>query len=403
MQKLRIVVGGFIGLYPTGGVTWDYLQYVLGFAEMGHDVYYIEDTCQYPRYQKEGRAWDDATDSIHYLKEVMKAFGLEQRWAYRDVASGKCFGLSIEKVNDICRTADVFINVSASTFLREEYLSIPRRVLIDSDPMFTQIEYHTQKEQNKEHSPYKMDFVVENHNYLFTFGENVGNGNCEVPTFGFKWHPTRQPISLKFWLNNDYNYRKQLSTIMNWSVSQSLDYNNKKWGQKNAEFEKLLVIPSHFRDFAFDIIISNLPEAKKTNLEDNGWNVIDPLTTIISPQAYHEFIATSGAELSVAKQTYVHANSGWFSCRSACYLASGRPVITQDTGWSGYIPSGLGLFSFTDFETAAEAIKVMSNNPAKHSNAAREIAIAYFDSVKVLNQLLETIYSSPNENNDGND
>src|SRR5262245_42636528 len=138
-KKLRIIVGGYIGLLPAGGITWDYVQYPVGFAELGHDVFYIEDTRVWPIYQTEGSDWGDCSSNISHLTSVMEAFGLQDRWAYRDEASGKCFGLSEERVQEVSRTADVFINISCSTFMRDEYRQIPARVLVDSDPMFTQI------------------------------------------------------------------------------------------------------------------------------------------------------------------------------------------------------------------------------------------------------------------------
>ena len=141
MKKLHIIVGGFIGVMPVGGVTWDYIQYPLGFSLLGHNVYYIEDTRLYPIYQKPGSNWDDCSASVEHLQKVMDHFGLKEKWAYRDEASGKCFGMTKEKIKEICKTADVFINISCSTFLRDEYLQIPARVLIDTDPMFTQIQH----------------------------------------------------------------------------------------------------------------------------------------------------------------------------------------------------------------------------------------------------------------------
>ena len=115
MKKLRIVVGGYIGLYPTGGATWDYIQYPVGLALLGHDVYYLEDTAQYPSFQVEAKDWNDATACISYLKESMENFGFKDKWAYRDVASGNCYGMTLQKLLEICRTADVFINISLST------------------------------------------------------------------------------------------------------------------------------------------------------------------------------------------------------------------------------------------------------------------------------------------------
>lgn len=394
-DKLRIIVGGFIGLYPTGGVTWDYLQYPLGLKLLGHDVYYIEDTIQYSRFQTENTSWEDASYSISYLKDIMERFGFRDRWAYRDIASGQCFGLSPDKITQLCDTADVFINISASTFLREEYLKIPVRVLIDSDPMFTQIEYYNERYVKDITDEYKMKFIVENHTHHFTFGENIEREDCKIPTFGFKWIPTRQPVCLDFWDNKkDLPKRDIFTTVMNWSVKQDLVYDNSTWGQKNTEIEKFKKIPGLFRQADFNMMITGITDQKKKELEEFGWKISDPLKHVTDAESYRSFIYASSGEFSVAKETYVKSKSGWFSCRSACYLAAGRPVITQDTGWSGFIPSGEGLFAFDNIETAFQALIKVKGNIKKQSIAARQIAEEYFDSRKVLIKMIDQLQST---------
>lgn len=388
MEKLRIVVGGFIGLYPTGGVTWDYIQYPLGLKILGHDVYYIEDTAQYSRFQSQGKSWDDASDSIRYLKNTMERFGFADRWAYRDVASGKCYGLSLRKLIEVCKTADVFINVSASTFLRDEYLKIPLRALIDSDPMFTQIEYHDES-LVKNTDRYKMGFIVNSHTHLFTFGENIESDDCKIPTFNLHWIPTRQPICLDYWEINQTNKKPVLFTsVMNWSVRDKLVFGGQEWGQKNTEFEKFMIVPESFPSASFEIKMTGITAEKKAKIGEHGWTVSDALTDISNEKAYKDFISSSTAEFSVAKETYVKANSGWFSGRSACYLASGKPVIAQDTKWSKFISPGPGLFAFNDIDTAIRALTEVIADTQNHSNAARSLAEEYFDSSKVLTALL---------------
>ena len=395
MEKLRIVVSGFIGLFPTGGVTWDYIQYPLGLKLMGHDVYYIEDTFQFPKFQTDGRKWDDATDSINYLQSTMEFFGFGERWAYRDIASSKCYGLSLKQLLEICETADVFINISASACMRDEYLKIPKRVLVDTDPMFTQIEYLSQEEKNTIGDHGKMDFIIKNHNYLFSFGENIGNENCQIPTLGFKWNTTRQPICLKQWANNkNCESNNFFSTIMNWSVNPDLIYFGKLWGQKNLEFEKIMAVPRMLASSTFKVMISNLPDHTKALIQNAGWNILDPMEEIKGAEPYRKFINDSFAEFSVAKHTYVQSNSGWFSCRSACYLAAGKPVITQETGWSDFIPDGAGLISFTDEASAIEALIKVNENRNYHSRMATEIAVEYFDSFKILEDMLFKINDS---------
>ncbi len=395
LEKLRIIVGGYIGLYPTGGATWDYIQYPLGLKMLGHDVYYIEDTMQYPVFQTDGKAWSDATASILYLKKTMESFGLQDRWAYRDIASGRSFGMTDEKILEICKSADVFINISCSTYLRDEYLQIPKRVLIDSDPMFTQIQYGIEMEGLAEGKDWNTKRLIENHNFLFTFGENIGAVDCKIPQFGFKWYTTRQPVCIDIWQNKESVYSSSFTSIMNWSGRKKLVYDNQEWGQKDIEFEKFKEMPVKMPCVQFEVVI-NKPINKESNfnameLENLGWKILNPKSYVSNIADYRSFILNSAGEFSVAKETYVKSNSGWFSCRSACYLAAGKPVVTQETGWSNYIPAGSGLFSFNNMESAIEAIKIISKEPKKQSIAALELSRSYFDSNIVLKDLISKL------------
>lgn len=395
MEKLKIIIGGFLGIMPAGGVTWDYIQYPLGFSLLGHDVYYIEDTRLYPIYQKVGSRWDDCSNCAEHIRSVMEYFDLSDRWVYRDEASGKCFGMSENKIKELCRTADIFINISCSTFMRDEYLHIPKRVLIDSDPMFTQIQYASQQMFTPGESGIRQ--MINAHNYFFTFGENIGADDCLIPADELRWNTTRQPICLDHWdwqlpiSKNGIDF----TTLMNWSAGKKLLYDNKEWGQKDIEFSKFSSLPQYLPGIKLSIAVNNIEETSKRSevdkLKSIGWKILDPETNAGDWMSYQKFIQSSVGEFSVAKETYVKANTGWFSCRSACYLASGRPVITQDTGWSKYIPSGNGLFSFKTMPEAIDALKKVTSNINYHSKAAREVAEEYFDSNKVLNCLLQNI------------
>lgn len=392
MQKLKIIVGGYIGLYPTGGATLDYIQYPLGLKLLGHDVYYIEDTMQYPIYQENGKAWNDASACVAFLKETMDHFGLAGKWAYRDIASGECFGLRLKQVYDICSTADIFINISCSTFMRDEYFKIPNRILIDSDPMFTQVTYFDELNGNTTTSVKKL---IETHNYLFSFGENIGKDDCQVPTFNLDWISTRQPVCLQLWNRAVTGAEKSFTSIMNWSGRRKMLYNNEEWGQKDIEFEKFVSVPKKLPEINFKVVI-NPPLHPDSNfnlneLTANKWQVIHPKDSVADHHAYVQFIKNSFAEFSVAKETYVKSRSGWFSCRSACYLAAGKPVVAQETGWSKYIPAGNGLFAFDDTPSAIEAIRAIAGDRNKHAKAAVEIANQYFDSTIVLTDLINKL------------
>ena len=395
MEKLRFVIGGFLGLMPAGGITWDYIQYPLGFSLMGHDVYYIEDTRLYPIFQKTGSNWNDCSYSIDYLRSAMNYFGLGDRWAYRDEVTGKYFGMDEKRVKAVCQSADVFINISCSTYMREEYLNIPKRVLIDSDPMFTQIQYLSQQMFTPGTSGLKQ--MIEHHNYHFTFGENIGSHDCLIPSCGLNWQTTRQPVCLNKWKTTPSSLNKSavFSTLMNWSAGKKLSYNNTEWGQKDVEFNKVLQLPQHLADVQLAIVVNKTLSkdyaAQKKLMKKNGWTILDPEKTAGNWLSYQQFIETSFGEFSVAKETYVKANTGWFSCRSACYLAAGRPVVTQDTGWSKFIPEGHGLHCFQTMEEAIEAVQYIITNPLKEIKAAREIAEEYFDSKKVLHSMLEKL------------
>jgi hypothetical protein len=395
MEKLKIIIGGFLGILPAGGVAWDYVQYPLGFSMLGHDVYYIEDTRLFPIYQSSGTAWDDASDCVNQLKNVMESFGLGDRWAYRDEASGNCFGMSMSQVKKLCSQADLFVNLSCSTCVRDEYLQIPKRVLIDTDPMFTQIQLATQQKFTRGESNIRN--LVDAHNFHFTFGENIGHDDCQIPQQGFIWRSTRQPICMEHWAGtNPFRYPVNLTTIMNWTVGQDFIFADQSWGQKDIEFQKIISIPGYFKDLEFTIVANqkspnNLDKMPTESISQYGWKILNPQEVTANWRQYRQFIYQSSGEFSVAKQTYVKANTGWFSCRSACYLASGKPVITQETGWSRTIPEGVGLFAFQDLSSALISIDKLLTNPAAQAFAAREIAEEYFDSRKVLNALLSQL------------
>lgn len=388
MRKPRIAVTGFIGLFPYGGVVWDYLQYVIGFTELGWDAIYLEDTGLWPVYQ---RGDPDASYNAGHVASAMKEFGLGDRWAYRDALSGECFGLSESELAEFCRTADVFLNLSCSATLREEYAAIPVRAIVDTDPMFTQIQYLNGQSLSGGSSG--MRELIESHTHHFTFGENIGRASCRIPTLGLQWHPTRQPIVLKLWPARDppMNGSRCYSTVMNWSAGVDVIFEGERWGLKDAEFMRFLQLPSRVPQTPLGIAVSHEPEstfpfeaARKA-----GWVVLDSAAYANDARAYRQFIAGSRGEFSVAKETYVKANTGWFSCRSACYLASGRPVIAQDTAWSNLLPNGRGLLAFHDEESAIEALRRVEADPRAHARAARAIAQEQFDSSRVLREMLD--------------
>lgn len=392
-NRLRIVVGGYLGLLPAAGVTWDYVQYPAGFAALGHDVFYVEDTRLWPIYQPEGSDWGDCSATVSHLASVMEAFGLSDRWAYRDEPSGRCYGVSEERLREVCRSADVFVNVSCSTFPRDEYRAIPARALIDTDPMFTQVQYLS-RQMFTPGTPGLRE-LVEAHTHHFTFGESVGRPDCLIPDCGIAWRPTRQPIRLDLWKPEEPvrdRTGSSYSTVMNWTAGKTLEHGGTTWGQKDVEFRRFFALPSRVPEIPLAVAVGQTGGAGEPFPQEEaravGWRVLDPQACIPDCDGYQSFIAGSLGELSIAKETYVKARTGWFSCRSACYLAAARPVVTQDTGWSTHLPQGRGLFAFDTLEGAADALRKVEKDPTTHARAAREVAEEHFDSRRVLARLL---------------
>lgn len=387
--KPRIVVTGFVGLFPFGGVAWDYAQYVAGFAALGCDVLYLEDTGAWPVYQQQL----DASSNIAHVAATMEYFGLQARWAYRDAISEEWYGLSSTAIEEFCRTADVLLNLSCSAPLREPYAQIPIRALVDTDPMFTQIQYLN--EESLSGGPTGMRVLVENHTHHFTYGTSIGEADCRIPTLDLCWRPTHQPILLDLWpvTESPEGARHCYSTVMNWKLDREVTFDGEAWGQKDVEFMRIFNLPRRVPEIALGVAVSQAPESQfpTAAARESGWLVLDPAACAYDARSYKDFIVDSRGEFSVAKNTYVKARTGWFSCRSSCYLAAGRPVVTQDTSWSQRLPNGRGLLSFHDEESAIDALRQVESDPKVHSKAARAIAQEYFDSRHVLGEMLAAI------------
>ena len=386
---MRIIVTGLIGQYAFGGVTWDYIQYALGFRALGHDVWYLEDTGTWAYDPVKMEPSADCSHNTAYLGRVMEKFGMGDRWIYRNGADETYHGVTNPaEAQKIIASADVLANVSGACWLRPETAAIPLKLFLDGDPMFTQIGL-----ANDPDSEYAKR--VASHERHFSFGLNIGQKDCEVPTAGLHWRPTVQPIALDYW--NPASPAPTMphiadgawTTVMNWASYAPKDFQGKKYGQKDIEFERFLDLPQ-ISDEKFVLAMGQGVGNKRptTMLESKGWNIIEPDTYLPDYTTYHEFLLRSKGEWSIAKNGYVTSRSGWFSCRSACYLAAGKPVVVQDTGWSDHLPSGDGAIAFSTPEEAAKALDLINKNYNHHSAAARAYAETHFDAARVCEDLI---------------
>src|SRR5664280_2679030 len=349
---MRIIVTGLVGQYAFGGVAWDYLQYVEGFRQLGHDVFYLEDTEMWPYDPINNTISEDCSYNVKYLGEVMEKLGITNRWIYRNAPDGSYHGVSEAEAKKFCASADVFLNVSGCGWLRPEYLSIRKKIFLDSDPMFTQVALATGKQD-----------VI----------DRIRAQDCRVPTTGLNWIPTRQPIVLDWWTTNDSapdggaQSRDVFTTVMNWVSYKGCEYGGETWGQKDVEFMKFIDLPQKTAQ-KFEIAMGMGPGMKRPTelLQQKGWRIIEPSEHLPDPWKYRDYLRSSKGEWSVAKEGYVKSRSGWFSCRSACYLALGRPCVLQDTGWNKIYPTGHGLFAFSTMEEAIAGVDAVNANYAKH-------------------------------------
>lgn len=391
-MSARVIVTGLIGQHPLGGVTWDYLQFVTGLARLGFDVYYLEDSGHWPYALEGGDSGEDfavqnCNANVEYLSRTMERFGFAGKWAFRCAIDGEWAGLSDTVRREVLSSADLLLNISSTLVRPQEYRMIPRLVFIDSDPVFTQIKL----------ARGQTDFraVVDAHDLHFSFGECLRTPF--VPETGHHWLPTRQPIVLDEW-HAERSHRGVFTTVMNWASYNPVSFAGRKYGQKDVEFMRFLDLPKQVAPTRLETAARGtgrrlLPDSLLKHLQHKGWSVVDPAEVCPDVESYRDYIQNSMAEWSVAKNGYVEGCSGWFSCRSACYLAAGRPVVVQDTGFRDVLPTGVGLLAFSTLEEAAEGIREVVSDYPRHSRAAREIAEQYFDSAKVLSHLLDRAFA----------
>jgi hypothetical protein len=372
---VRILFAGIIARYPFGGVTWCSLMYLLGLRALGHEVFYIEDTgeCVYDPVMNTAAV--DPSYGTTYIHNALEPFGLGDCWTFVNY-DGSYHGRSREDVRAYAASADLFINLSGgSWFWRDEYAAIPRKVFIDSDPAFTQ-------RAIAKAEPWYVAFF-ERFDHLFTFGANIGTSASDVPVGTFTWHKTWQPITVDEW-RTDVPPRDRFTTVMTWQIESFTDIG----GNKDLEFVKFIDLPSRTSQ-RFEIAI-NGPQKL---LREHGWDTVDAMRVSRTPQDYRRFIHESKAEFGVAKHTYVAQCTGWFSDRTECYLASGRPAIVQDTGWSAHLPAGEGLLAFSTPEDALAGIDRINSDYARHARLASEIAREHFDAAVILPKLLKIALS----------
>lgn len=390
-ERLRIIVCGMVGNHPLGGVAWDYFHYVLGLAELGHDVYYHEDTWCWVNHPLLGYPTDDPSYSVELIGGFFRdhAPHLADRWHYFHLHD-RHFGMSAAEFDEVARSADVFLNVSGASFIPESLNPRAVKVFMDTDPGYNQMVMATRPAWSENVDRWVAQ--VRGHDRHLTYAENIWNDDCLLPRLDIDWRPTRCVVTADPWQRAPIPppVGGAFTTVMSWAYFRGpLVYNGVEYGGKAPEFERFYDLPRRTRH-PMTVAVAGTYQPAET-IKANGWRMADAKAASLTPKAYLDFIADSFGEWSIAKNCFVAPQTGWFSCRTACYLMAGRPAVVQDTGWGRRLPSGEGLIAFSTMDEALAGLDAVASDPLRHARAAREVAREYLAPDRVLPPMIEAI------------
>ncbi|HUR30706.1 MAG TPA: hypothetical protein VMZ69_04695 [Saprospiraceae bacterium] len=376
-----IIMGSYMIRYPLGGnLSWA-LQYLTGLKDLGHDVYFVEkhgydESCFDPLQQI---MTNDCTTGIKIVSELLRRFGLTNKWCFVG-HDNTYYGMSRDQIESLFKKADLYIeNGSHEAWKEELSFSDAISAFIDVDPAFTQIKWHNRLNRGKD---------IPQLDFYYTNGLNVGTSGNIIPTCDIQWRYIFNPVNTKLFKQSPPKNNAPYSTIMNWkSYDIEPNYKGTMYGHKDQEFQKFQDLPQHV-NVPLEVAIANIPVGKDVELENLGWIVKHARDVTSTYDSFQEYLQSVRGEFSVVKNMYAATCSGWFSDKSAAFLASGRPVVLQETGFSNHLPVGEGLFAVNNLEGAKEAIEKIESNYDLHSRKAREIAIEFLDTKKVLGNFL---------------
>jgi hypothetical protein len=392
MRELRpvrgkVIVFGIAFFYPLAGVTFQFVHYLLGLRRLGYDVYYVEDSERLVYDPILNDTTEDAARNVREIGQILDAHGFAGRWAYRShYGQRPCYGLSDSALRELYRDADAFLNVTGAQELREEHLQIPTRLYVESDPFAAQVRVAQGDE-------YWLNLLGA-HTHHFSFGENLGQPDCVAPVTRFQWQPTRQPVALDLWSDDadstPASTRTSYTTITTWSnKNNDVEYQGVRYlWTKNIAFEEIIDLPRRRPRDQFCLAVKASEDVRR-RLTQHGWRLEDSHVISHDLDAYRRFVVRSRGEFTVARHQYVAGRTGWQSDRSVCFLAAGRPVITQDTGFGKFVPTGEGLFAYATIEDIERALDAIESNYLGHCEAARALAREYFDAEKVIGSVMD--------------
>ncbi|HKP17024.1 MAG TPA: hypothetical protein VJT84_01005 [Gaiellaceae bacterium] len=385
-SPLRLVVLGMMGRCPFGGQTWLYLNWLRGLQRLGHEVWYVEDDTVWPYDPVQNTITDDCSYAVRHVSECLERIGLDGRWAFRLAdRDDACWGLASADLDELFRSCDALLNIVGATDLREEHLAAPFRVYVETDPVVAELRLANGDEHTRD--------AFGNHHAIATYGENYGAPDCGVPLNGMRYVKTRQPIDLELWPAAFDPSAPFFTTIGNYrQAGEDVEYEGETYSwSKHHEWERFLDLPSRTAQ-PFQLAMMPDDPHDRARLEAHGWRLVPPLEMSLDIfGAYQGYFRRSRAEFTVAKDQNVRLRSGWFSERDVCYLASGKPVVAQDTGFGSIIPTGAGLFAVSAVDEAAAAVEEINADYERHCAAARATAEDHFEASAVAERLLNDL------------
>lgn len=381
----RVVVLGTMGSVPFAGMAWQVLHHVEGFRRAGCDVHYLEDSGHWIYDPLTDTPTDDPSYAVRFIAAAMAWCNLRGRWTYRAVTDGEpTYGHTQRELRDLLASADVIVNLTGSTELREEHMAVPVRVFLETDPGLPQFQV-AKGERGA------IDYL-DAHTHHVTYASNIGGEDCELPAVPYEYITTVPPVIVDWWTARAPADDQPFTTVANFRQSgKDIEFNGEvfTWS-KHHQFLRLLDLPRRVRR-PIELALSSLTPDDETLLRQHGWRVIDGLKLSTDFLRYQSYITRSAGEFSVAKDQVVRPRTGWFSDRSVCYLAAGRPVIVQDTGIGRIVPTGEGLLVFQDIDDAVAAFEDIDAAPDRHARTARDLADGVFRAETVLAQLLRGV------------
>lgn len=402
MNQNQIVVLGTLASDPYAGMAWMTMQFAAGLQRLGHDVWYFETTSTWPYDPSREMRVRDSDYSLPYLTRICTEFGLADRWALRRSYLDKAwFGLDKSHAEEILASSDVVFNFTGATKLAEEGLEAKRLVYLGTDPVYHEVTYAAGDPDTRA--------IIDEHDDVVTYGENIGTPHSPIPPLPNLRTTTRQPVLIDLWQSENPR-RPHFTTVGNWKQSgrEVLYQGDLYFWSKHHEFLKMIDLPrrvnrplelatnlhgpqTHDHGANEAVPAFGVESDARELLQKNGWLVTDAPSLTLDPWTYRDYITASSGEFTVARDLNVRLKSGWFSERSACYLAAGKPVITQDTGFGTVLPTGEGLFAFNTMDEAVAAFEAISADYDRHSKAAHDIAQTYFRAETVLQKLLDDL------------